>query len=145
VADPFASPEDLESAWRPLSDAETSQADYWLGRASRVIRKEIPTVDARIASGDLDSALVADVAISMVIRYMRNPDGKRQETIEDYSFTRDATGSSGEVKMTPEEVKLLTPIEAPSCAFSIDTSPCTWPPSGEWPPLYVGEVRRRFL
>ena len=41
-------------------------------------------------------SLVSDVAMSMVIRYMRNPDGKRQETIEDYSFTRDATGSSGE-------------------------------------------------
>lgn len=120
---PFATVQELEDAWRPLSDAEQTPAATRLAQASRIIRHRFSTIDDRITAGDLDPDLVADVAISMVIRYLRNPDGDRQVSFEDYSTTKDSAAASGDLCLTDEELDTLSPPRTAGRAFSIDTSP----------------------
>lgn len=59
----------VEQAWRPLTPVEKSRALYYLGMASRKIRRRWPNVDARIAdpADALDAEDVADVVVQMVL------------------------------------------------------------------------------
>lgn len=62
----LATSDDVEAAWRPLTDDERSRADALIDRASRKIRRRWPDVDDRIAAGTLDAGDVADVVAEMV-------------------------------------------------------------------------------
>lgn len=59
--------ETVEAAWRPLTPAETSRATYYLGSASRKIRRRWPDVDSRIAAGTLAAEDVSDVVVQLVL------------------------------------------------------------------------------
>lgn len=69
MADPtdLANVQDVELAWRSLTPTERSRAEYWIGAASRRIRRRWPDVDARITNGTLDAKDVSDVVVNMVI------------------------------------------------------------------------------
>lgn len=69
----LATVDDVEAAWRSLTDSETTRATYLLGRVSRRIRRRWSDVDDRITSGDLDEDDVADVAVDMVLAAMGGP------------------------------------------------------------------------
>lgn len=114
---PFATSEDVESAWRPLTDAEIVVVDFYLEFISAIIRSKVSGIDDRITAGTLDGALANGVAVTAVVRYLRNPEGKRQEAIEDYSYQRDTTVSSGLLYLTDGEIALLSPRRGR--AFSI--------------------------
>lgn len=63
----------VEQAWRPLTAAERTKAEYWIGRASRRIRSRWRDVDDRLAAGTLDAAEVQDVAVEMVLAVLGGP------------------------------------------------------------------------
>lgn len=69
----LATVDDVEAAWRSLTDSETTRATYLLGRVSRRIRRRWADVDDRITSGDLAEADVIDVVVDMVIAVMGGP------------------------------------------------------------------------
>lgn len=104
---PLALPADVASAWRPLNPAELVVAETHLDYASALIRSAFPGVDARVASNDLDASIPRYVATAMVKRVLSNPDGKRQEAIDDYSFTRDGDVASGGLYISGPEAAML--------------------------------------
>lgn len=65
----------LELAWRPLRTAERPKADYYLGAASRRIRRRWPDVDSRISNpaDRLTDDDVSDVVIQMVVGALDTP------------------------------------------------------------------------
>ncbi|VEI13219.1 hypothetical protein [Trueperella bialowiezensis] len=67
----------------------------WIAKAERLLRREFPTLNDRIASGDEPDLLdtVKDVVIAMVTRVFRNPEGIRQMQETDGSFTGSITFS----------------------------------------------------
>lgn len=69
MAEDLGKVETIESAWRPLKPIEKSRAEYYLGVASRKIRRRWADVDARIAdpSDKLTADDVEDVIVQMVI------------------------------------------------------------------------------
>lgn len=69
MADELADIETIEKAWRPLTAVEKSRAEYYLGMASRKIRRRWKDVDDRILDdGDyLTAEDVADVVVQMVL------------------------------------------------------------------------------
>ncbi|WP_315913583.1 Gp19/Gp15/Gp42 family protein [Arthrobacter sp. lap29] len=73
VSTPLALVEDLEAAWRPLKAAEKTRAEYYLGVASRKIRRRWKTVDARIATGELGEDDVKDVVVDLVLPKLDAP------------------------------------------------------------------------
>lgn len=93
------------------SDADTA-VQRLIDKAIQRLRVEIPGFDARVQAGALPAELVQGVVEDMVIRVLRNPNGYRQITIEDYSRTIDSAVSSGELTLTAAERALLSPKTA---------------------------------
>jgi hypothetical protein len=108
----LAQVDDLTDVWRDLDAAEVGRAASLIRFASAYVRDEIPSVDARIASGTLQADTVAGIVVSMVQRAMGNTDGvlTRSRSIDDYSesFTYDRAVSSGELMLTDSERARLT-------------------------------------
>lgn len=69
LADPGA----VSDGWRPLTTAEAGRVDALVAKASRLIRDELPSVDARILAGALDPLSVADIVCDMVRRQLGTP------------------------------------------------------------------------
>jgi hypothetical protein len=110
VAAPFTSdPAEVSSRWRTLSAAEQTVTVNLLADAAAILLARVPTIPARVAAGTLDAALVKRVQAAMVKRVLSNPDGKRQEAIDDYSWTRDNAVSAGMLYATADEIAELSP------------------------------------
>lgn len=78
---------DIETRWRPLTDAESDVAFWRLDDAALALRLARPTLDAYVnglADGagrtDLEQAIKIALA-EAVRRFLRNPDALRSETI----------------------------------------------------------------
>lgn len=117
-----ATPGDIEDRWRPLTDSEYFVANALLGDAWLLLLKADPTIATRLDAvpATLDSGLVRIVLVEMVKRVLRNPDGISQESIQDYSYTRDRATASGLLVVTDEELDLLASDDTTaSDAFTI--------------------------
>lgn len=97
-----------------------------------MLRRRISSLDADIAadeSGDLEPEVIR-VLCTAVLRVMKNPDGKRQESIDDYSWTRDQAVSSGLLYFGDGELSaLLVDDSGPSGAFSFSMIGSGYPDS----------------
>ena len=111
---------DIEARWRPLSAAEQAVASTLLGDAWQILLSRVSLLSQRLDDTEVSEDLVVAVLSAMVIRVLRNPDGKFQESIDDYSWTRDSAVSSGLLYVTDEELAMLAPAGATSSAFSIE-------------------------
>lgn len=88
---------------RDLTDTETRQATALLTDAEAVIVDRFPQY------AETPTAVATKVCCAMVLRVLRNPDGKRQESIDDYSYTIDSSRSRGEIYLSEEEADELRP------------------------------------
>src|SRR5690349_11160375 len=100
---------DLEARWRPLSDQESINGETFLDDAWRMLTRRVSTIEADIASDDDLSADVVRVLATAVLRVMKNPDGYRQESIDDYVWIRDQAVSAGLLYFTDSELSGLYP------------------------------------
>jgi Phage protein Gp19/Gp15/Gp42 len=116
---------DLEARWRPLTSPETVVAQSLLEDAWQILLARVALLQSRLdvvppaTEPALDPALVVAVESAMVLRVLRNPDGKRQESIDDYSWTRDNAVSAGLLYATDDELAMLAPSGASTSAFTI--------------------------
>lgn len=61
----------------------------------------------------------------MVLRVLRNPDGKREEAVDDYRYVIDSSRSTGEVYLSVSEAAEIAAALRPrrGSAFSIHQGP----------------------
>lgn len=125
----FATPADVALAWRALTPAETSAAEFYIEFASELIRSEIPSIDERIIAGTLSPVLVKGVVVQMVKRTLMNPEGYRtvQESIEDYSttMTRDSALSTGGLYLSADELAILSSRRKGAFSITPHNEPAT--------------------
>ena len=107
-----ATVDDVVSRFRPLTTAEQVVAQTLLGDAWEMLLGRRPNLEADITSGAISEATVVRVVANMVIRVLRNPDGYLQESIDDYTYRRDAVVSTGLLHLTPDELADITPGRA---------------------------------
>ncbi|MEE6295194.1 hypothetical protein [Georgenia wangjunii] len=62
----LATTTEFATAWRPLRPSEIPRAAYWIGVASRKVRRRWRDVEDRIAAGDLARDDVRDVVLALV-------------------------------------------------------------------------------
>jgi hypothetical protein len=113
----------------PLSAQELAVATVKLQDAFNEIVARVPSVVARLEVSPQDllfRALVVQVQVAAVLRWIKNPDGKYQEAGDDYSFSRDKSLAAGEVYITDAEVALLSPISAASAQGAFTIRPSGW-------------------
>lgn len=103
---------DVVSRYRLLTDAETTVATTLLGDAWEMLLGRRPTLEADITAGTVSVSTVVRVLATMVIRVLRNPNGYLQESIDDYTYRRDAAVSAGLLYLTSDELADITPGRA---------------------------------
>ncbi len=100
---------DIIARWRPLTAQETTNATALLADAWALLLARRPTLEADITAGTVSEENVVRVVVAMVLRVLRNPEGKLEESIDDYSYKRDAAVSTGGLYVTSDELADLTP------------------------------------
>lgn len=120
---------------RPITDQdEQAQITNWISKTERIISARLGDLDA------LDRQILADVISEVVARRARNPDGKRNERIDDYSYTLDAAASAVELTLTDAEWARLSQDGSTSGAYMPVLTPAPWlggrdadaTPAGGW-------------
>jgi len=104
---------DLVARWRPLSASESIVAQSYLDDAQGIVLVRRPTLLADITAGTVDAANVVTVVTAMVLRVLKNPDGKGEESIDDYRYKRDAAIASGALYVSDDELRLVTGVLIP--------------------------------
>lgn len=100
------------------SASELAQVTAWIEDIKAMILVRLPTIEDRVETGDLSQAVLSSVVSNAVIRKIKNPDGKQNERIDDYSYGLTADAARGELFLTDDEWDLLS-VQRTSAAFSI--------------------------
>ena len=109
---------DLEARWRPLSDAEKTVASALLEDAWNMLQNRVPALVDQMSELVVVGE-VKRVICAAVLRVMRNPDGKRQESLDDHAWTLDNAVAAGFLYFTDDELAAFTPGGRRG-AFTID-------------------------
>lgn len=105
---------------REITDrAEILQVEAWIGDVEAMVASRLPDLAERVEAGFPPASVVAAVIANAVIRKIKNPDGKQNERIDDYSYGYTTDAARGELFLTEEEWALLSPGETSGGAFSI--------------------------
>lgn len=99
----------IEARFRTLSDNEKVNAEAWIADSWEILTSRRPSL-----SDDMDASTVSDNAVirvisAMVIRRLQNPEGKSEESIDDYSYKRDPSTASGDLYVKNSEIDVVTP------------------------------------
>lgn len=119
---------------RPITDAdEIRQVQAWIGKVERRIQRRLGPLDT------LDAEALKDVISESVARRVRNPEGKKSERIDDYSYSLDTDAARSGLYITEEEWELLIPDIDPDATFTINPKIIPWSltkgcnlPAGDW-------------
>lgn len=109
---------DLEARWRPLSSDESSVAQALLDDAWEILLARVPLLSNRLDDASLSEGLVIAVETAMVLRVLKNPDGKRSESIDDYTWVRDNAVSAGLLYLDGAELLQLSPDRSDAYTIS---------------------------
>lgn len=109
----YATVNDLEARWRPLSDAEKPRAEVLLDDAAALIDTACPSLADRIADGDESASRAAlMVSCSIVKRAMispvdQAPMSQYQQTAGPFSQSGTFANPSGDLYLTKADKRLL--------------------------------------
>lgn len=133
---PFATHQDVSTAWRPLTPIEQQRADYLLGFASWRIRRRWPDVDDRLAAGTLQEQDLKHVVVGLVLQALPTAPqpGARSWQVSSGSESRSITlgAASGEpnaMEYYGWMLDILDPAGASHSALPEGSSP----PPEPWP------------
>lgn len=103
-----ASTSDIALRWRNLTDQEAANATAYLDDAWALLTTRRPSLEADMVAGTVSTGNVVRVVCAMVLRLLKNPDGKLEESIDDYRYRRDSAVSAGALYVTDDELADLT-------------------------------------
>ena len=106
----YADVSDIALEWnRTVPDDSIDHVNHLIDKAERIVGATVPNLSDRISAGLTTAELVGDVVAAMVVRVLRNPDGKRSETAGDYSYELDSAGGEASgLHMSAADRRLLT-------------------------------------
>lgn len=107
----FATVDDVEARWRPLSADESVQAATLLEDASDMIRVRWSDVDDRVAAGSLAAGSLVRVVAGMVKRAMLVGDAAGLESVTQqagpFGLTQQVANPTGGLYLTAEDARLF--------------------------------------
>lgn len=105
---------------RVITDqAEIDQINAWVADVEALIRGRIPNIDQRVTDDIVTLEDLTRVSSNAVIRKVKNPDGKQNERIDDYSYGLTEDAAKGELFLTDDEWTSLEGFSNSSGAFTI--------------------------
>jgi len=132
----LATIENVEAAWRPLAGVVRTRAEYYLGAASRRIRRRWKDVDERIAAQTLDAEDVSDVVVQMVLNAVDGPPVRGAKSFSEGTgpYSRSATLATTKTDPLEFEDWMIDVFEG---------SAATATPQGHFPPS--GRYEHAFI
>lgn len=104
----YAATTDVTVRWaRTPSPEEEALIGVRLEDVERLIRRRVPTLDAKISSGAVDVKDVIQVESESVLRLVRNPEGYLSESDGNYTYMLRSDLASGRLEILPEEWEVL--------------------------------------
>jgi hypothetical protein len=104
----YASADDVAVRWsRELSCEDIKLVEVRLEDVERLIRRRIPDLEDRIASGKVNVEDVVQVEADAVLRLARNPEGYVSETDGNYTYTLSKDLATGTLSITSAEWTIL--------------------------------------
>lgn len=106
---------------RPLSEVELAWGSTKLDDAWNILVTRLPSLAAKFEEFPPPSliSLVIQVECAMVLRVLGNPNGKLEETIDDYTYRLDQSVSTGALYLSDAEFTLLGSSGGSENAFTI--------------------------
>ena len=105
---------------RTITDqAEIDQINSWVADVDALIRSRIRDIDERVTDGRVSVEDLTRVASNAVVRKVKNPDGKQNERIDDYSYGLTEDAARGELFLTDDEWSSIEGFSDSSGAFTI--------------------------
>lgn len=111
AANPATSSDLQARSFRPLSAEALSVGETLLGDAWAIVLSAKPTVADRLDRLPVDAvfkSLVVQTLCAMVLRVVQNPEGKLEESQDDYRYRLDAAVSSGALYLSDAELARLS-------------------------------------
>jgi len=130
-------------SFRPLTPAEEQVGEVLLDDAWNLILTHRPHAADRVLTDPAYRDLVVQVQCAMVLRVIKNPEGKLSEQIDDYQYRRDSAVSAGALYLSEAELALLGPTPGSSDGawtiktFPIGRGPGYWASTDTWVPLWM--------
>lgn len=112
---PAKAPGDTVDARGYSGAASVTVQQTRLDEAWRALRREVPDLEARLGSGDLEQADVVDVVCAAALRVLRNPEGAESESsaLDDYQESRKIADATADLYFTAAELRRLQPTDEP--------------------------------
>lgn len=104
---------DIQDRFRTLSSDEMQTIGSLISDAEDILANAAANLGIQETDDEQTGRTFTRIVANMVIRVLRNPDGYLTETIDDYTYRRDAAVSAGSLYVTPAEVEQLRPATAP--------------------------------
>lgn len=85
------------------------QLDALIAKAEQRVAVKIPSLAARVESGEVAEATVQGVIEDVVLRVVKNPRSLRTLGLDDFQATIDSSVSTGMLYLSGDEIALLSP------------------------------------
>lgn len=99
---------------RPLSDVEWAATRRWVIQLSSLVRFRRPDIDTWITGALVPKDVVAGAIVAAIVRKLINPEGKLQESVDDYAYRRADAVADGSLYISESDWALLRPTAAPA-------------------------------
>lgn len=118
---------------RTVSDAvEIAQINAWIADAEAFIANKIPDIAARVDAGRPTADTVKAVVAAAVCRKVLNPEGKKDQRVDDFSYGLHPDAARADIHFTDDEWALLTPDSGAQGAFTAVSTRAALARSGQW-------------
>lgn len=141
AASPALASDLTDRSLRALTSQEVAVGTVLLSDAFSILVARVPSVVSRLDTVDAAfRSLVVQVQCAMVLRVLNNPDGKLEETGDNYSYRLDAAVSTGALYLSDAEAVLLEQGNtSPAGGFTISPYGVSgdgfWSDTTTWVPL----------
>lgn len=104
----YATADDVVTLWAKEPEPEVMVLiERRLEQVERMIRRRIPTLDAKVAASETFEADLIDVEADVVLRLVRNPEGYLSETDGAYTYQLQQDLSGGRLVILDDEWTML--------------------------------------
>ena len=107
----YAAIQDVTDAYEGVIDeSQDAYIQALLDLAEARLLRRVPSIPARVESGDLSRILVTGALVDIVLRKVRNPHpGYYSQQSGDSSYQLDRSLASGRIEIMPSDIELLLP------------------------------------
>lgn len=119
----YADAQDVRDAYEGTipTDAKTvARLDSLIRRACAKLSQLVPSLDRRMANGDVDPEIPAGMVVEAVLRVWRNPAGATQQGVGPFQLSFNQRAAQNEIQFDKAEISWLLGEDGVPGQFRVD-------------------------